>query len=272
MRNFRKRAITSIFFVIILIGGILYSQYTLLSLFLIIAIISLHEFLEMIKADTNLSLYWFAIWIGIVSYSAVACYLMEIMEIKLFLLLILFSSLLFIIALFQKSKQPVLNLGNIFTALIYVVLPYAAFVSIAFVQEGIYNPKLILGFLFLLWANDTGAYLNGVQFGRTKLMEKISPKKTWEGFAGGLGLSIITAIIISRYFVFLYLHEWIIVSILIVIFGTLGDLVESMFKRSMNVKDSGKILPGHGGLLDRFDGLLMAAPFVLIYLIFLTTT
>ena len=124
--------------------------------------------------------------------------------------------------------------------------------------------------MILLWANDTGAYLVGMKFGRNKLFERHSPKKTWEGFIGGIVIGAAAAVIISYYFKDLPWNQWVSVAILISCFGTLGDLVESMFKRSINVKDSGGILPGHGGLLDRFDGLLIAAPIVYTYLYFIS--
>lgn len=120
---------------------------------------------------------------------------------------------------------------------------------------------MVLGYLYILWASDTGAYLAGRGFGKFKLFERISPKKTWEGSIGGLILSMITAFILSSYYAMPGLN-WYIIAGLIVVAGTLGDLTESMFKRSIGVKDSGNIMPGHGGFLDRFDGLLLSIPFV----------
>ncbi len=269
MKNFRKRAITSVIFAIVLISCVFYSQYTFLALFLFISLVSLHEFMTMNRSDLNLALYWFTIWLGLLGYVAVSCFLLKIIEPKLFLLLIFLTSSLFIIVLFQKSKSPLPKLGNAFTGLIYIIIPFCTFIGIGFSQSENYNYQLTLGFLFLLWANDTGAYLTGVQFGKTKLMESISPKKTWEGFAGGMISAMLISQIISYYFTNLLWYEWLIIAVLIAVFGTIGDLVESMFKRSMHTKDSGTLLPGHGGLLDRFDGLLMAAPFVYIYLLFI---
>ena len=118
----------------------------------------------------------------------------------------------------------------------------------------------------MLWANDTGAYLFGMKFGKRKLFERHSPKKSWEGFFGGMFTSLIVAFVISHFFVELDTLVWAGMAILISSFGTLGDLVESMLKRSLDAKDSGSFLPGHGGFLDRFDGLLIAAPVVYVYL------
>jgi phosphatidate cytidylyltransferase len=123
-----------------------------------------------------------------------------------------------------------------------------------------------MGFLIILWSNDTGAYLSGRALGRTKLFERISPNKTWEGFIGGVLLAMGVAFGLSYWFGTLTKLEWVMIAAIIGIFGTLGDLVESMLKRSLGIKDSGSILPGHGGFLDRFDGLLIAAPLVYILL------
>lgn len=118
----------------------------------------------------------------------------------------------------------------------------------------------------MLWTNDTGAYLAGRFFGKHKLFERISPKKTWEGSIGGGILTIGVAFILSVYFTNLDQTNWIVLAILVAVFGGLGDLVESMLKRSLNIKDSGNLLPGHGGILDRFDGLLLSIPFIYSYL------
>lgn len=164
---------------------------------------------------------------------------------------------------------PFTNIAYTLAGLVFVCLPFTFFHALAYIKGG-FNFHYPLAFLLLLWANDTGAYLVGVKFGRTKLFERHSPKKTWEGFIGGILISAGVALIINYYFKDLLWNQWVSVAILISCFGTLGDLIESMFKRSINVKDSGGILPGHGGLLDRFDGLFVAAPVVYTYLYFIT--
>lgn len=129
-----------------------------------------------------------------------------------------------------------------------------------------YSFQIILGFFILLWVNDTGAYLAGRFFGKHKLFERISPNKTWEGSIGGTLVTVAGAYILSIFFTNLNLTNWVVLSILVAVFGGLGDLAESMLKRSLGVKDSGKLLPGHGGVLDRIDGLLLSVPFVYSYL------
>jgi phosphatidate cytidylyltransferase len=146
--------------------------------------------------------------------------------------------------------------------------PFCFFYALGF-MEGEYSWHLPLAFLIMLWASDTGAYLFGITLGKNRLFERHSPKKSWEGFVGGLLCSLLSGYIISKYFTELPLVHWLIVSVIIVSSGTLGDLSESMLKRSLSTKDSGSFLPGHGGLLDRFDGLLLAAPLVFVYLSFI---
>jgi phosphatidate cytidylyltransferase len=149
-------------------------------------------------------------------------------------------------------------------------VPFSFFHALAFVN-GHFNFHFPLAFLLMLWTNDTGAYLSGRFLGRTKLFERHSPKKTWEGFIGGALLTIGTATLLSHYFSDVHWRQWASMAVYISLVGTFGDLVESMFKRSINIKDSGGILPGHGGLLDRFDGLLLSAPlvFAFLYLFFI---
>lgn len=129
-----------------------------------------------------------------------------------------------------------------------------------------YNPILPLSIFIFTWINDTGAYCTGMLFGKHRLFERISPKKSWEGSIGGGAFSIIAAIIMAHFFPFMTLGVWIGLALTIVIFGTWGDLTESLLKRTLGIKDSGNILPGHGGMLDRFDSTLMAVPAAVVYL------
>jgi phosphatidate cytidylyltransferase len=129
-----------------------------------------------------------------------------------------------------------------------------------------FSPGIVIGFFFLIWANDSGAYLAGVSFGRHKLFERISPKKTWEGFIGGFVLALFVSWFLSGWLGVIGKYEWAIVSVIISIAGTFGDLLESMLKRSLDVKDSGSFLPGHGGFLDRFDSTIISFPLVYLFI------
>jgi len=144
-------------------------------------------------------------------------------------------------------------------------MPFAL-LNIATFEEGFYNYEIILGSLLILWASDTGAYAAGTLFGKHRLFERISPKKSWEGFWGGAALATAMTYGLSLFFTTLSVTDWIVIDVIIVIGGTYGDLVESLLKRSIEIKDSGDSLPGHGGFLDRFDGLLISAPFIVAYL------
>jgi phosphatidate cytidylyltransferase len=130
----------------------------------------------------------------------------------------------------------------------------------------IFSPGIIIGFFLLIWANDTGAYLAGVTFGKHKLFERISPAKTWEGFFGGIVLVVIVAWLLSGWLGVVGRTQWLIIAVIVSIAGTYGDLIESMLKRSMGVKDSGNIMPGHGGFLDRFDSALVSFPLVYLFI------
>ncbi len=151
------------------------------------------------------------------------------------------------------------------------MFPFAAFsregLNSLLPHEGIFfSPGIIIGFFLLIWANDTGAYLTGATLGRHKLFERISPKKTWEGFFGGLIIAVAAAWLFSGWLGIVDSMQWVVIALIITIAGTYGDLVESMLKRSTGVKDSGTVLPGHGGFLDRFDSTIVAFPLVYLFI------
>ncbi len=266
----RTRAITGFFFVIIMLGSVLLGHYVFGIFYLLLSAFCLWEFYGLIKKagiSPNLAsglfngVFIYALF-ALVTYAGGS-------EYKLLVMLPVTLSAIFIQELFKKSDAPFTSIAYTYLGLIFTIIPFTFFHALAYVK-GTFDFHFPLAFLLMLWANDTGAYLVGVKFGKTKLFERHSPKKTWEGFVGGAVITGIVAYIISIYFTDLNLQHWICVGVLISCFGTTGDLVESMFKRSIDVKDSGGILPGHGGLLDRFDGFLMAAPIVYAYLYFIT--
>lgn len=264
----KTRAITGFFFIAVLIGAILLGDLLFVLFFSLLGCWSALEFYGLVRSESIKPLRVSGIVLAIAISAFVSLQLLGFAELKHVFLLIPIASFILIAPLFQKQAQPFTDVAYTFFALLYATIPFLFFLGIGFVN-GAYNPYLPLGFLILLWTNDTGAYLAGRSFGRRKLFERISPNKTWEGFVGGLVLAAIVALNLHQYFGSIARHEWVIMALLISVFGTLGDLVESMLKRSLNVKDSGKLLPGHGGLLDRFDGLLVSAPLVYLFLIFI---
>jgi phosphatidate cytidylyltransferase len=149
----------------------------------------------------------------------------------------------------------------------YVIIPFLLIIKLPFLNNVTYRPSIIIGMFILIWANDTFAYIVGKAIGKRKLFERISPKKTIEGFAGGMLFTVLGAYFLgqSSYFTILTPLQWMVFAAILVVFGTLGDLVESKLKRNAGVKDSGKIMPGHGGILDRLDSILFAIPFIFLY-------
>lgn len=173
----------------------------------------------------------------------------------------------YMVELYKHSPEPFKNLAYAFIAILFVSLPLCFFSASAFLPNGNpYNDQLVSGCFLMIWANDTGAYLSGKYWGMHLLFKRISPHKTWEGSVGGCVASLLTALTLSGYLKTLPLSGWISLSLIISVTGTYGDLFKSMLKRSVHVKDTGKLLPGHGGILDRFDSLLGSAPFIFTYL------
>jgi phosphatidate cytidylyltransferase len=264
----KTRAITGFFFIIVMIGSQLLGPIVLSGFYLILSLFCLNEFYGLnIKSGIAVNR-MAGLITGLLLFAGFGLIAIQVnrpIQYNFIFLLTLATSGIFISELFKISVSPLTNIAYTFLGLLFVVVPFLFFFGLAFIGEG-YTPHLTLGFLIMLWSNDTGAYLTGRAFGRTKLFERHSPKKTWEGFIGGILIAAIAGYILSIYFNDLTWKQWVTVAVLIGSFGTLGDLVESMFKRSINIKDSGSILPGHGGLLDRFDGLLLAAPIVYTYI------
>ena len=249
----------------------MWNEYSIAVLFGVFALLGLNEFLILMKKNGFTPNSILCLFVGALIYGLVAFH--SFGRIPLHSLLLIFPLLIIIVAaeLFRKNESPVSNMGFSALGILYIVLPFSTLNFFAY-NPTFYNKLdlamneygLLLGFFIILWANDTGAYLVGSQIGKRKLFERVSPNKTWEGFFGGAFLALITGLIFA-YFSDSNMIHWIIVSTIVVVFGTLGDLTESQIKRSTGVKDSGNILPGHGGILDRFDGALFAAPFVLTY-------
>jgi len=194
----------------------------------------------------------------------------ELLKIEFLNLIFLIFLIIVIRTLILSSKEAIAKISEFVFGLAYVVLPFVLMTGFYQSDTPTKLPELLIGFFIILWFNDVFAYIVGSLIGKTKLYEKISPKKTWEGTIGGTILSVLSAYLLSTIFLSLNLTNWLVIGFLISIFATLGDLTESMFKRQANVKDSGNIMPGHGGILDRFDGLLLAAPAIYVYLTFIS--
>jgi phosphatidate cytidylyltransferase len=176
---------------------------------------------------------------------------------------------IFILELYRNHRRPFHNIAYTYLGIFYIAIPISLFNFFVFDSTTIpfnYTYEILLSYFILIWANDTGAYLFGVSIGKHRIFPRISPKKSWEGFIGGLIFTAIVAWGISLYFHNIIFAHWLVIGSISAIIGVFGDLVESMFKRSLDVKDSGKFLPGHGGVLDRFDSVFLSAPIVFVYL------
>ena len=270
MNNFISRTLTGAVFVIAIVGSILWAHEAFSLLFLLITAVALLEYYRLINRQRGLRIAAFPglLSAGILFVTASAVSMNYLKEEVLFINLII-PLLVMTWEMYRNSGNPLENIAFSLLGVVYVALPFSIlnfFFNPDFIP-GNYHPGVLMGFFFILWAYDTFAYLTGILIGRHKLFDRISPKKTWEGTFGGLVFGMAAAWIISIYFTAFSLFEWLMMAVLIMIFGTFGDLVESMFKRSLKVKDSGSLLPGHGGLLDRFDAVLLAAPAVFVYMI-----
>ncbi|MET1057623.1 MAG: phosphatidate cytidylyltransferase [Pedobacter sp.] len=263
----KTRAITAFFFTIVMLGSIFLGAYTFTGFYLLLSVFALAEFYTLIRTASINPHTVIGLIVSALVFVLNAGYHFFVVEFKYVLLLIPLVSAVFLFELYRKDKSPFSNIAYTFTGLFFVTVPFCFYYSLGFLSDwNLYNYHLPLAFLLMLWASDTGAYLFGRKLGAHKLFERHSPKKTWEGFFGGMFTSVLVSFIISFFFKEIGFLVWAGMAVLIVSFGTLGDLVESMLKRSLNAKDSGNLLPGHGGLLDRFDGLLIAAPIVYAYL------
>ena len=263
----KTRAITAFFFTIVMLGSIFLGGYTFTGFYLLLSIISLLEFYKLIKIGGIRPHRNIGVAAAAIMFLLTAGYHFFQFEVKYLLLIIPVIFSVFIFELYKKEKIPFANIAYTFVGFIYVTIPFCFFYSLGFLADfSNYNFHLPLAFLLLLWASDTGAYLFGMNFGKHRLFERHSPKKSWEGLFGGMLSSVLVSYLISLQFTEMKPIVWGGMAVIIVCFGTLGDLVESMLKRSLDTKDSGSFLPGHGGFLDRFDGLLIAAPIVYVYL------
>ncbi len=269
MSNLATRTITGVVLVILVIAAIISGQYSFALLFLIFTMIGLWEFYTLVERAGVFPNKPAGIFAGIVLFASNALVAMDTLEVQWLLLNFLFIFVIFLYELYRNDPNPFTNIAFTFFGLLYVAVPFSLlnyFPNPGFTPAG-HHCSILLGFFFLVWINETGAYVLGSALGKHKLFERVSPKKTWEGVIGGGILSLCTAWLISLFYLQINLFDWLIIALIVVVFGSYGDLFESMFKRSINAKDSGTILPGHGGVLDRFDGVFMAAPFVFVYLL-----
>lgn len=251
-----------------MVGSVLLGQMVFAVLLMGITFLSLSEYLTIITSENIQPSRWLTLCMGMFVYLLLTAHATGFLSMQWLLLLVPVFFVVFIAELYRHKKKPFGNIGMSLLGVIYIALPFGLMLHF-FDSRFLSGPGhygVALGYLLLLWLNDTGAYFVGSAVGRHKLFERISPGKTWEGSAGGAVFALATAWGLSLLVPQLDTMQWMLLALIVVVTGTLGDLVESMLKRSLGIKDSGNILPGHGGMLDRFDAVLLSAPFVFIYL------
>lgn len=259
MNNTFTRAISGAVYVLILVTATMYSENSFLFLFGIFLLLGVVEFCKLVHLKNILPLI-----IAVVGF--ILFNLENSIKTNQILLLIatLFVSIKAMLFLFDKKSKPLDNLSKYIFLIGYLILPIVIITKLPFIENG-YNPKIIISIFIIIWVNDTFAFLVGKSIGKTKLFERISPKKTIEGFLGGIIFAVIASLIIAQFYIEQAPLKWLFIALIAGIFGTIGDLIESKFKRVAGVKDSGTIMPGHGGVLDRLDSIIFVAPIVYLF-------
>ena len=291
-RNLVIRTLTGIVFLIVMIGGLTYNALAMGLLFTLVTALSVHEFCEIVSERPDVDVNpMIATLAGAYLFLAFFGYLSGLTPTPAVFVPYLISIVYLLISeLYLQRESPINNWAYTMMSQLYVALPFCMVPVLGFVTdtsviagenlqsptplEGISNPRYhfvfpLAVFLFL-WASDTGAYCFGSLLGRHRLFERISPKKSWEGSVGGAFVALAVSLLVAHYDHSLTAFQWLGFALVVVIFGTWGDLVESLLKRQLGIKDSGRLLPGHGGMLDRFDSSLLALPAAVVYLYTLT--
>ncbi|WP_299758882.1 phosphatidate cytidylyltransferase [uncultured Pontibacter sp.] len=265
LSNLSQRIIVGVLGAALFIGSIWFSEWSYFLLFLGLTLLGISEFYTLVGVQGMRPNKPLGLILGAVFFASMFLVQKEVMPGELLYLSLPLLFLVFIAEMYRKKPQPFTNIAFTITGVAYVAGPFGLLHLLGYFGDA-YSWQPILGLMLLIWAADTGAYIFGKNFGKHKLFERISPGKTWEGWAGGAFLTILAGYGMSFLFLDLEIYQWIGVAVIVAVFGVLGDLSESMLKRSLGVKDSGTLLPGHGGILDRFDSLLIVIPFVVAFL------
>ena len=266
MKEIYIRTITGIFFLVAIIGSILLHPLAFFGVSFFFCAVALNEFLIISsKGESRKSSIHYFIF-GLFNYSVTGLIGLGYVDIRFAYLIILTFPVVIVLELFNKSESSWKRIGIYLTGWMYISIPFGLMNALFLTPqvEG-YFTGFLIGLFIIIWSSDVFAYLVGSAIGKHRLFERVSPKKSWEGSVGGLIFALVAAYIMSLMYTQIGLINWFIIAIIIVITGTFGDLVESMLKREAGVKDSGTILPGHGGVLDRFDATIFAVPFVFVY-------
>ncbi len=267
MKELALRSLTGAIIVLSIVGSILLSKFTFAGLFLVTTVLGTYEFYKTLSNTNYRAQTIFGTIISGILYIIVALIALGYLNaLYLSIVLVLFF-IIPIRELYRDSKYPIPNISITIFGILYVGLTFGM-LNFLFYHgfKGEETFHFILAFFIIIWTSDTFAYLTGISIGKHRLFERISPKKSWEGFFGGLIAASIVGYVFSIYYSDLNTITWIAYAFTISIASVYGDLIQSMFKRSLNIKDSGNILPGHGGILDRFDGVFVAVPVAIVFI------
>ena len=276
MKNFIQRAITGLIFVVTLIGCIVGSYLSFGVLFCIISAMATAEFCHLMNQQKGVKINRNICVLGSVSlFLSFFYYGINPVQTGIFIPYLIIIIYLMVSELYLKKENPLNNWAYAMLSQVYIALPFSLLNVLAFqsdetISTTSYQYIFPLSIFAYNWINDTGAYCTGMLFGKHPLFKRISPKKSWEGSIGGAVFCIAASFAFAHFFPFMSIGEWIGLALTIVVFGTWGDLSESLMKRQLGIKDSGTILPGHGGILDRFDSAILAIPAAVVYLYILS--
>jgi phosphatidate cytidylyltransferase len=271
MNNFWARTITGLSMVFLIIASLFFSRWAFATIFLAITVLGLWEFYSVTTTGDCKPQKWTGTILGTGWYVFVALVSLNFEPGSGLFFGFVFLPILFIpfgFELFRKKEKPMVNVAVTILGLVYISLPISLLNAMNYPGYGSileHFPAYLLGYFMITWIYDTGAYLVGMNFGKHKFFERISPKKTWEGTIGGFILAGFATYGLYLLSSGISLVDWFSLMLIVIIFGTIGDLAESLFKRSLNLKDSGTLLPGHGGILDRFDTIFLSSTFVFLY-------
>jgi phosphatidate cytidylyltransferase len=266
------RTLTSLLYATVVVAGILVHPFLFAIVFLALTILALLEFYRMVRMSGGEPQVWSGLVISIVFFISIFGYVAGILPPYTIFSVIPLLFLIFIVELYRRKPLPIANIAFTLAGFLYIAFPISLSNLLAFpLNSGkhVFYPWILFGITITLWMYDSGAYLIGTSLGKHRLFERISPKKSWEGVIGGGIIAMLAGVMNAWLFQSIELITWLLISFLVIVSGTFGDLVESMMKRSLEIKDSGNLLPGHGGFLDRLDSFIFTVPMVvtLLYLI-----
>lgn len=270
MKTFITRSLTSLVYAVVMIAGIVIHPLLFAIVFLSLLILALLEFYRLAGLAGGFPQKITGFITAIFFFCSLFGYVTGFIPLQVAFIVLLLIFLTFIIELYRKRPRPFTNIGFTLLGFFYIALPLS--LANFLIYPGLpgnhkFYPWILLGTIITIWTFDSGAYLIGTAIGKHRLFERISPKKSWEGVIGGGIVALLTGIVNALLIPSVEISDWLVISAIVIVLGTFGDLVESLFKRSLNLKDSGTLLPGHGGMLDRLDSLLFTIPFVLTWLI-----